>query len=260
MCVAFLGLQVLLDRHLAADRCRRDDFPVLSLEDGEHPALGRQPGDLQGVARRRPPAQRARHEDMQVSRPAQLHGTRHLRLQITDISHGRRCHIRDLVRHCQTRHVLALAERAAWLGPHSLGRHGACGRRGGPRPLHAGVHVGLVVVADVEHVIVALEHAGQGPEADIHGGAIPALAHDPDIGAALGLHGRCHTSGHGRGVPEQRVQPGDPPGGLGVRGGEHLKTPGGIDRHELPVGCPHRGIEGDAGTECLSAPRAGAVA
>src|SRR5450631_4067641 len=47
---------------------------------------------------------------------------------------------------------------------------------------------------------------------------------------------------------------------VGVRGGEHLKTPGGIDRHELPVGCPHRGIEGDAGTECLSAARAGAVA
>ena len=51
--------------------------------------------------------------------------------------------------------------------------------------LHAGVHVGLVVVADVEHVVVALEHPRQAAEADVGGAAVAALRDDAHVVAAL---------------------------------------------------------------------------
>ena len=58
-------------------------------------------------------------------------------------------------------------------------------RVGGPGPgrcrartLHARVHVGLVVVTDVEHIVAALEHPGEGAEADVDGGAVTALRDD----------------------------------------------------------------------------------
>jgi hypothetical protein len=47
--------------------------------------------------------------------------------------------------------------------------------------LHAGVHVASVVVADVEHVVVALEHAGEAAEADVGGAAVAALGDDAHV-------------------------------------------------------------------------------
>jgi hypothetical protein len=55
----------------------------------------------------------------------------------------------------------------------------AGGRRAGA--LDAGVHVGLVVVADVEDVVVALEHPGEATEADVDGAAVAALGDHPDV-------------------------------------------------------------------------------
>ena len=67
------------------------------------------------------------------------------------------------------------------------GRAGRWRRRRGA--LHAGVHIGFVVVADVEHVIVALEHAGEAAEPDIGRAAIPALRDDAHI-----VRGPCGAS------------------------------------------------------------------
>ena len=45
---------------------------------------------------------------------------------------------------------------------------------GGGGALDAGVHVGLVVVADIHHVVAPLHGPGQGLEADVISAAIPA--------------------------------------------------------------------------------------
>ena len=67
-----------------------------------------------------------------------------------------------LVRHRDRAAGSCPAEDVARTLAHGRRGGGArCGRRG-RRALHAGVHVGLVVVADVEHVVVALEHARTG--------------------------------------------------------------------------------------------------
>ena len=65
---ALLRAQVVLDRHLPADLRDRHDVAVLGLEDGEQPALGGEPSDLDRVARVAAPAQRAGDEDVQVAR------------------------------------------------------------------------------------------------------------------------------------------------------------------------------------------------
>ena len=54
----------------------------------------------------------------------------------------------------------------------------------GWRALHARVHVALVVVTDVEHVVVPLEHPGETGEADVEGAAVAALG-DHALVAAL---------------------------------------------------------------------------
>jgi hypothetical protein len=72
-----------------------------------------------------------------------------------------------------------LSARPAWWWP--------CAPPGAWRrtALHAGVHVGLVVVTDVEHVVVALEHARQAAEADVGGAAVAALGDHAHVAAAL---------------------------------------------------------------------------
>ena len=70
--------------------------------------------------------------------------------------------------------------------PNALPGPPAAGGSVGPRAawggaLHAGVHVRLVVVADVEHVVVALEHARQAAEADVGGAAVAALRDDAHV-------------------------------------------------------------------------------
>ena len=57
-----------------------------------------------------------------------------------------------------------------------LGGRGAGGGRRRAGALHAGVHVALVVVTDEQHVVAALEHAGQAAEADVDRAAVAALA------------------------------------------------------------------------------------
>ena len=70
-----------------------------------------------------------------------------------------------------------------------------------------GVHVRLVVVADVQHVVAPLEHARQAAQADVHRAAVAALRHHPHVVAALDAQRRRDTAGHGGRVAEQRVQP-----------------------------------------------------
>lgn len=71
----------------------------------------------------------------------------------------------------------------------------ARGRRRRRTALDTGVHVAAVVVANVKHVVVALEHARQAAEADVGGAAVAALGDNADVFGdfallALDLHRR----------------------------------------------------------------------
>ena len=88
----------------------------------------------------------------------------------------------------------------------------------------------------------------------------PACPTTRVVAAALDPQRRGHPGRHRRCVAEQRVEPGDLPRRLGVRGREHLEAAGGVDRHHLAAGGPHGGVEGVAGAQCLAAALAGPVA
>ena len=142
--------------------------------------------------------------------------------------------------------AIAIAGRSLpW--PNRLPGSGADGRCGGRArgrrrrtgALYAGVHVRLVVVADVQHVVVAFEHARQAAQSDVDGAAVAALADHADVVAPLRPQRRGDPRGDRGSVAEQRVQPGHLPRCLRVRGREHLQATGGVDHHRLAVGGPH---------------------
>ncbi len=157
------------------------------------------------------------------------------------------------------RQVLALAEARAGRFADRHRRVGARGWRRRRRTLHARVHVRLVVVADVEHVVVAFEHAGQAAEADVGGAAVAALRDDPHVVLALHAQRRSDARAHGGRIAEQRVDPGNLPRGLGVRCREHLEAARGVRCDELAVGRRHGCVDRVARTERLAAPLACAV-
>ncbi len=223
------------------------------------PELLRQARDPDGVLRRAAPAERARHEHVQVARPANLHRRLNLRLEVAQLRDGGRRDVGDLVRHRDQRGALALTEDVARLRADGLCRRRARRRGRRTRALHAGVHVGLVVVTDVEHVVAALEHARQARHADVDRAAVAALADDAHVLAPLRLQRGRDARRDGRRVAEQRVDPRDPPRGLRVGGGEDLQAAGRVGRDHLPVARAHRGVEGVARAERLTAALTGSM-
>ncbi len=239
---ALLRAQVVLDGYLPADLRDAGHLAVACLEHREDARLLCQAGDPDRVLRRAAPAERAGDEDVQVARAADLHRGLDLRLEVAQLGDGGGRDVGDLVRHRDQRRALALAEHVPRLRSDGLRGGRARGGRRGARALHAGVHVRLVVVTDVEHVIVALEHPRQARHPDVHGAAVAALADDAHILAALRPQ-RCGDPGrYGGGVAEQRVDPRDPPGGLRVGGRENLQAAGRVCGDHLPVGGAHRGV------------------
>ena len=158
----------------------------------------------------------------------------------------------------RTREVLAGAERVAGLVAEGRRRARSCSRGRGARALHARVHVRLVVVTDVEHVVVSLEHAREAPEADVHRAAVAPLREDAHV-APLHAEGRGDSARHGGRVAEERVQPGHLPRGLGIRRAEHLQATGRVHGDEAAIRRAHRSVEDVARAERLAAPLAGAV-
>ncbi len=97
--VAALQLQVVLDGLFRADGRYAHDVAVFGFEDREQPGLLGQPCNADGVGGRAGPSQRARHEDMQVSRPAKCHGATHFVFEVAQFGHRRRGHVGDFVGH-----------------------------------------------------------------------------------------------------------------------------------------------------------------
>ena len=181
-------------------------------------------------------------------------------LEVAQLRHRGRGDVRDLVRDGQKRDVLPLTEHVSRLRADGLGGGGSCSGRGGAGPLDTGVHVPLVVVTDKEHVVVALEHARQAPESDVHCAAVTGLGDDPDIGTPFGLQSSSDPGRHGRRVGKQGMQPRNAPGGLGIRGREHLETSRGVHRDHVASGRPHGGVEDEPRTQRLATSLARTVA
>jgi hypothetical protein len=257
---SFLRLQIFADRHSAPNLAGVGNNALLGFEDRKQSGLDRQPRKANGVVRCRAPAERTRHVDMDVACAVNAHRLDDLALQVVEV--GDRCSrdIGNAVGHRDLRHALAGAEHVAGLRSHRRRGGGAGGGRRRRRALHTGIHVGFVIVADVEHIIVALEHSRETAEADVRRSTVAALRNGSHFGVSLDAH-RCRNAGGNRGgVAEQRMQPGDLPGGLGVRRCEYFEATRCIDRDELAGSRSHGGIDGVARAERLAAALAGAMA
>ncbi len=145
-----------------------------------------------------------------------------------------------------------LAERAA---PGRARRGGSReGRRS--RPLYPRVHIGFVVHAEVGDVMAALEHPGEGPETDVQSRAIPAeCEHFDAVELALLSERGLNAGRHRRRVLEERVHPGNAPGGLGMRRAEHLQAPRRVGSDTSRPCSLHDYADGG----CLGATSAGAM-
>jgi membrane protease YdiL (CAAX protease family) len=124
------------------------------------------------------------------------------------------------------------------LPPHTL----ACGSRRGRGPqgrraagLVARVHVRLVVVADVEDAVTALEGAGHGLQANVDRGSIARESEDGGVVVAFGVQCRTNACCTCRRVLEVALITGD----LNVRLGTKAREKGGAsgrddDNHVIP--------------------------
>ena len=142
------------------------------LEEGPDPALHSQPRHLNRVTRAEPPARGAGRLDVEELEPLQPLRVLDLPHQVAGIGDTRRPHVSHVVGRHDEGQVLPLGP----LPPADI----RCRRRrclgvlgGRPAPLAAGVHVGLVVGADPEDVLVPLGGAREPLEADVSGPAVP---------------------------------------------------------------------------------------
>ena len=96
-----------------ADGRGRRDLAVLGLEDREQARLGGEPRDPDGVGRCASPAERARHEHVQVARAVEVHGPLDLGLEVVQVGDRGGRDVGDAVGHGERGQVLALAEGVA---------------------------------------------------------------------------------------------------------------------------------------------------
>ena len=101
----------------------------------------------------------------------------------------------------------------------------------GAGALEAGVHVGAVVVADVEHLVAALHGAGERLQADVVGAAVAAEGDELDVLLDLALlleraEGGLDAAERGGGVLEGGVDVAALPRGVGVDRRRDLEAAG----------------------------------
>lgn len=87
---------------------------------------------------------------------------------------------------------------------------GGCTERGRTGTLSAGVHICLVVAADINCLVTALDRAGQCLEADIKRAAIAGVTHDVDVVLALDLQRLGHAGGKSGRSSERSARQGGP--------------------------------------------------
>ena len=184
---ARLPLEVVLDAREALRRSAGVAVdgvaPVLVFGEVPQAAVHGLAGHLDGLVGRVAPARRAGREHVQKARAMDVAGLLHLAQQVGQVA-GAGC---GGVGNGMGGHDL---KEALLVGKAAV--HVLAGRRGGGpgtvrrerAALDARIHIRLVVVADVEHVVVAVDSAGQRLQAYVGSAAIAGKAHH---GAVLRL-------------------------------------------------------------------------
>ncbi|OIQ70809.1 hypothetical protein GALL_475770 [mine drainage metagenome] len=189
---------------------------------------------------------------MNIARAMDRHGLFDLVFKIAQVGHRGGRDIGNLMCHGNLRHIFTLTKLIAGVRAHDHGGGGTRSRWGSAGALHTGVHVGLVVIADIEHIVIAFEHPRQAAKTDVGRAAVAALRNHSDIAATFGLHRRSDTGGHRCSITKQRVNPRHLPRRFRIGRGENFQATGCIGGNQLPIGGRHGGIYGIACAQCFT--------
>jgi len=142
---------------------------VFDLVERKEATLHRQAGDANGVGRIGLVAGWAGSVDHQEAEAADGLGFYHLAAQVLEERRRCRCCVGDMVGGDDGHHILGAP-------PHEAVRAGVGRRRcavgRGCAALHAGIHVGAVIIADIEDVLVACRCAGKRLQTDVESAAV----------------------------------------------------------------------------------------
>ena len=229
-----LDLQPLLDGDVLLRLVIELPFAVFDLIKGPEAGLDGEVGDLDGSLRLAPPSPEARREDVHELGPLDFHCLLDLGHEVPPAVGRGLGDIGDVM----SRHDFGEVFAELRFPRDDLAR-GRGGRRGSPwgraGTLNPGVHVGFVVVADVEHIVPSLHRPGESLQPDVVGPAVAAerdefhvLVLGPGGELSLFLEGliRRLDAAHDRGgVLERGVDVGHPPGAVREDRRRHLEAP-----------------------------------
>ena len=110
------------------------------------------------------------------------------------------------------------------------GLHAVWGGRG---TLDTGVHVGFIVIANEDAILVAFHGAAQGLEADVEGTAVSGPGKHRGLGVPAHVKGGPQPAGGRTGGGKGRVQDGDFQRALGIGPGDNAPAAGRDNHHGL---------------------------
>ncbi len=97
---------------------------------------------------------------------------------------------------------------------------GRCGRpcpkRSKARALHPGVHVGFIVVANIEHIVAPFEHTADALKTYVRRAAVSSLGDDVHRPLSQRFIGSFNPGGHCRCIFKKAVQKGNAPGRIRI--------------------------------------------
>ena len=249
---AALGLQVFLHRQLVLGLVAQDVLALDHLVQRPHAGLHRQLRDLHQLLAGIAPASRAGGHDVQKRRAGGVDGLVGLLRDVLEVPNERGLgNIRNPVGHHDLRQVLLLLGLAGdHLAHRSRGGVSEVGRGAGA--LDTRVHVGLVVVADIDHIVSPLHRSAEALEADVVGSAVSAEGDEfvRRVDLAPLFHGVVSRLDAGQGcrrVLEGVVDEAVLIGRIGVHEGGDLQAAGGGADHRvvLRLQRPQHGPHGD---------------
>lgn len=253
MAEAALHPEVFFHRALLLRLVAQVPHAVDDLKEGPDAGLHGQLADLRQLLCGVLPPSGAGGHHVQEAGAGGVDGFFCLGVQVPEVAdEGRLGHIRDVVGGDdigQVLLVLGLAgDHGAHRGSRCLGKAG-----GGGGALDAGVHIRLVVVADVGQVMAALHGPGERLEADVIGAAVAAEGDELDLAldrslALEGVVGRLHAGHGGAGALKGGVDVTVLIGRVGVEEGADFQAAGGVADHGtvLFLQGPQHAPDGDA--------------
>ena len=199
---------------------------VLAMMDfvkGKDGALHRQAREVNGLLGLRTPPRRAGAEQVEEAEALHFPGGDKFLLQVVHKGHCGGGGVGNAVGGHDLDHIFfgPVLEK----GKRRRGRAGAVG--GGGAGLPSCVHVGLVVVADEDKVLVALRRTRERLKADIKGAAVPGEDDHGGLAVSLEAKPSFHPAAHGGGAGKGTVQDGAFQAGQGRQPGDDAPAGGG---------------------------------